>query len=185
MPGDPRSEHEFDEIAGHVAAAEQAPFPLFGLTAEFTGSRGLNGVGRRGDVVNHVTLSHGLLTETRVDVSVIGPLHGRVPGGGWSIDPLAMIAGELLNHVGVEFASGAELERGAEDVLRHGFEEGQVRVDGQPWPFRFLRKGGHWAALHDVVPDHLLYIVASNAAPSDIELERLENLAAYSQPLAR
>jgi hypothetical protein len=185
MPGDPRSEHELDEIAGHVAAAEQAPFSLFGLTAEFTGPRALNCVGRRGDVVNHVTLSHGLLTETRVDVSVIGPLHGRVPGEGWSIDPLAMIAGELLNHAGVEFASGAELERGAEDVLRHGLEEGQVRVDGQPWPFRFLRKGDHWAALHDVEPDHLLYIVASNAAPSDIELERLENLAAYSQSFGR
>jgi hypothetical protein len=168
-----------------MAAAQQAPFPLFGLTAEFAGSRGLNGVGRRGDVVNQVTLSHGLLTETQVDVSVIGPLHGGVPGGGWSIDPLAMIAGELLNRAGVEFASGAELERATEDVLRHGFEERQVRVDGQPWPFRFLRKGDHWAALHDVEPDHLLYIVASNAAPSDIELERLENLAAYSQPLAR
>lgn len=185
MPGDPRSELELDQIAGQVAAAEQAPFSLFGLTAEFSGSRGLNGVGRRGDVVNHVTLSHGLLTETRVDVSVIGPLHGRVRGGGWSIDPLAMIAGELLNHAGVEFDSGAELERGAEEVLRHGFEEGQVRVDGQPWPFRFLRKGDHWAALHDVEPDHLLYIVASNTAPSEIGLERLENLAAYSQPLAR
>ena len=156
MPGDPRSEHESDEIAGHVAAAEQAPFPLFGLTAKFTGPRALNGVGRRGDVVDHVTLSHGLLTETWVDVSVVGPLHGRVPGGGWSIDPLTMIAGELLNHGGVEFASGAELERGADDVLRHGFEEGQIRVDGRPRPFRFLRRGDHWAALHDLEPDHLL-----------------------------
>jgi hypothetical protein len=173
MPGDPR------------AAAEQAPFPLFGLTAEFTGSRGLNGVGWSGDLVNHVTLSHGLLTEKRVDVSVVGPLHGRVPGGGWSIDPLAMIAGELLNQAGVEFAGGAELERGAQEVLRHGFEEGQIRVEGQPWPFRFLRKGDHWAALHDMEPDHLLYIVAGNVAPSDIALERLESLAAYSPPLAR
>jgi hypothetical protein len=125
------------------------------------------------------------LAENRVDVSVIGPLHGRVPGGGWSIDPLAMIAGELLSRAGVEFASGAELERGTEDVLRNGFEEGQARVDGQPWPSRFLRTGGHWAALHDVEPDHLLYIVASNASPSEIELERLENLAAYQQPRAR
>jgi hypothetical protein len=185
MPGDPQWAQELDEISAHLAAAEQAPFPLFGLTAEFSGPRRLNGLGRRGDVVNHVTLSHGLFTETRVDVSVMGPLHGRVAGGEWSIDPLPMIAGELLNHAGAEFASGAELKRGAEDVLRHGFEEGQVRVDGQPWPFRFLRKGNHWAALHDIEPDHLLYIVASNTAPLDMELGQLDSLAAYSQPLAR
>jgi hypothetical protein len=183
MPGDPQSEQDLDEIAAQLAAAEQAAFPLFGLTAKFSGSRRLNGLGRRGDVVNHVTLSHGLLTENRVDVSVVGPLHGRAPGGEWSIDPLAMIAGELLNQAGVEFASGAELERDVEDVLRHGFEEGRVCVEGQLWPFRLLRKGNHWAALHDIEPDHLLYIVASNTAPSDMELQRLDNLAAYSQPL--
>jgi hypothetical protein len=180
-PEDPQSRQELDEIAGQLAAAERAAFPLFGLTAEFSGPRTLNGIGWHGDVVNHVTLTHGHVTDIRVDVSVIGPLHGRASGGEWSLDPLFMIATELLNHAGVEFADGAELERGAEDVLRDGFEEGQLRVDGRPWSFRFLRKGNHWAALHDLELDHLLYVVASNAAPSDISLARLDNLAAYSR----
>ena len=116
MSGDPQSKQEFADIAAQLAAAEQAALPLFGLTAKFSGPRSLNGVGRRGDVVDHVSLSHGRLTEKRVDVSVAGPLHGPVPGGEWAIDPLPMIAGELLDHAGVELASGAELERGAEDV---------------------------------------------------------------------
>src|SRR3954451_11448572 len=116
MSGDPQSKQEFADIAAQLAAAEQAALPLFGLTAKFSGPRSLNGVGRRGDVVDHVRLSHGLLSEKRVDVSVVGPLHGPVPGGEWAIDPLPMIAGEHLDHAGVELASGAELERGAEDV---------------------------------------------------------------------
>jgi hypothetical protein len=153
MHGDPQSEQDLAEIRAQLAAAEQAGLPLFGLTAQFSGTRSLNGVGRHGDVVNHVTLTHGLSTANRIDVSVMGPLHGRTPGAEWSIDPLAMIACELLNRTCVEFASGAELERGVEDVLRHGFEEGQVRVEGQLWPFRLLREGDHWAALHDLEPD--------------------------------
>jgi hypothetical protein len=73
-------------------------------------------------------------------------------------------------------------QRGARPV--HDLQGGDD-VTRRPWPFRFLRKGNHWAALHDIESDHLLYIVASNTASSDIELERLDNLAAYAPPLTR
>lgn len=182
MSDEPPSEEDRQEGLAPLAAAEQAPFPLFGLTEEFRGTRDLNGVGQRGEgkVVYHVTLSHGLWTDTRVDVSVIGPMHWPVAGGEASLDPLQMIAVELLNHTGADLASAEELIRAAEGVLRRGFEDGEVRVDGELRPFRFMRDGAHWAALHEIQPDHLLYIVASNVAPSDIELTRLDNLARYA-----
>lgn len=163
-----------------LTAAERAPFPLFGLTDEFRGTRDLNGVGRRGEVVNHVALSHGLRTHTRIDVAVTGPLHGLVSGGEWSMDPLPMIVAELLDRTGARIISGEELVAACKETLRRGFEDGEVRVDGESWPFRFLRDGAHWAALHDLPPAHLLYIVASNVAPADIELKRLDNLTAYA-----
>jgi hypothetical protein len=122
------------------------------------------------------------MTKLWVDVSVIGSLHGRVHGQERSMDPLPMIAGELLNHADVQFASAAALQGAVAEVLRRGFEEGRVRVNGQLRPFRFLRKDNHWAALHDLEPDHLLYIVASNSTPADLKLETLDNLAAYSLP---
>lgn len=126
-------------IAAHLVAAEHSALPLFALLAPFAGSRMLNGIGGRDDIVNQVTLSHQLPDETRIDVTVIGPLHGRAAGGEWSIDPLFSIAVELLNQAGEEIADGAELQQRAEGVLRQGFEDVRILVDGRPRPFRLLR----------------------------------------------
>lgn len=180
----PDDEEDPDEdradLLALVAAAEQAPFPLFGLTDAFRGPRDLNGVGRRGEAVNHVGLSHGLWSRSRIDVAVTGPLHGSASDGAWSTDPLPMIAAELLNRTGRRVTAGEELIEACDEILARGFEHGEVRVDGEPRPFRFLRDGAHWAALHDLPGGHLLYVVASNVEPSELELTRLDNLAAYA-----
>lgn len=183
MPEDPESKQELEEIAAHLAAAERSGLPLFGLIAPGTESRSLNGIGGHDDDVNLVTLSHQIATDTRIDVTITGPLHGRAAGGEWSIDPSPMIVAELLNHAGEEFTSGAELNAATEGLQRQRFDDVQILVDGRPWPFRLLRNGDHWAALHDIEPGYLLYIVASNTAPIDVELGRLEDLTAYSHPL--
>jgi hypothetical protein len=185
MPHGPESQQELAEIAAQLAAAERSELPLFGLTASFTGPRTLNGVGWHGDVVNQVALSHGLWTDTRIDVTVIGPLHGHVAGGAWSIDPLPAIAGELLNHAGETFGTSAEFEQRIQALLRQEFDDVEILVDGRPKSFRLLRNGNHWAALHDIEPSRLLCVVASNTAPTDVELERLDNLAAYAQSRAQ
>lgn len=119
-----QQESASDEYREHhvalLAEAEQARFPLFGLSSEFDGTRELNGLGRRGgehEVVDRVTLSHGLGTRTRVDVTVTGPLRGRTKAGTWSMDPLPMIATELLDRTGVRCASGGELVKATEHVL--------------------------------------------------------------------
>lgn len=184
MPDDPEAQQELDEIAAQLAAAEQSELPLFGLTPPLTGSRALNGIGWHDDVVNQVTLSHQLSTETWIDVTVLGPLHMQEEGGEWSIDPLSSIAAELLNHAGEEITDTAELNQRAASLLRQGFEDVQVLIDGRPRLFRLLRHGDHWAALHDIQPNYLLYVIASNTAPADVEVERLDSLAAYSQPLS-
>ena len=162
-----------------LAAAGRAPFPLYGLTDAFHGTRDLGGLGRTGEVVTEVTLSHGIRTHARVDVSVAGPLHEQAPDPGRSVDALPMIATELLDRTGARFSSGEELIRASDEILRRVWEDGQIRVDGEPRPFRFLREGAHWAAVHDLPPAHLLYVVASNVEPSEIELTRLDSLVAY------
>jgi hypothetical protein len=170
------SDEDGDDHLSLVAVAERAPFPVFGLTEEFCGKRELNGVGRSRDIVNHVRLSHGLFTQTRVDVAVFGPLHDA----SGSADPLLMIAVELLDRTDVDLATGAGLGQAASDILGRGFEDGEIRVDGAWWPFRFLRRAAHWAAVHEMQPDHVLYVVASNVAPSEVELRRLDTLGEYA-----
>ena len=36
-------------------------------------------------------------------------------------------------------------------------------------------EGDHWAALRDLEPDHLLYVIASNVAPSATGLRRIDD----------
>src|SRR3954447_189167 len=81
----------------------RVPLTLYGLPDDFAGARTVAGVGRHDDVVNLVSLGHGDRVDESaawVQVTVCGPLHGHGdqdaairPG---SIDPLPMIAGELL-----------------------------------------------------------------------------------------
>lgn len=167
--------------AALLAAAERAPFPLYGLTGGFPGTRDLGGLGRQGEVVNQVTLSHGLRTDARVDVTVAGPLRGRVRDHEWSIDPLPTIATELLSRAGARFTTRDELIHASDEIVRRGYEDGEIRVDGEPRPFSFLRDGVHWVALHDLPAGHLLYVVAGNVEPSEIELTRLDDLTGYGQ----
>jgi hypothetical protein len=47
-----------------------------------------------------------------------------------------------------------------------------------------VTEGDHWAALRDLGPDHLLYVIASNVAPSAVGLRRIDDDAPrlYASP---
>jgi hypothetical protein len=163
-----------------LADAQQAPFALYGLTDEFQALRTLAGVGRNGDVVNLVSLGHGdprLDPYVWVQVTVTGPLHGADPArsGYRSIDPRPMIAAELLNATGAEFSTTDALEQAVQQVVERSFADIQIRVDGRPESFGVWTEGDHWAALRDLEPDHLLYVIASNVAPSAIGLRQIDD----------
>jgi hypothetical protein len=135
------------------------------------------GVGLSGDVVELVSLGHGdrwVAPYVWVQVTVTGPLHGDDPARR-SIDPRPMIAGELLNSTGAEFSTSDALEQAVQQVVERSFADIQINVDGRPESFRAWTEGDHWAALRDLEPDHLLYVIASNVGPSAIGLRRIDD----------
>jgi hypothetical protein len=134
-------------------------------------------VGLSGDVVELVSLIHGdrwVAPYVWVQVTVTGPLRGDDPPR-WEIDPRPMIACELLNSAGAEFRTSDALEQAVQQVLERSFADIQIKVDGLPESFRVWTEGDHWAALRDLERDHLLYVIASNVAPSAIGLRRIDD----------
>jgi hypothetical protein len=171
------------------AHAQEAPFALYGLTDEFRAPRTLGAVGLKGGVglggyvVELVSLCHGdrwVAPYVWVQVTVTGPLHGD----DWSSDPRPMIAGELLNAAGAEFSTSDAFEQAVQQVVERSFADVQIKVDSRPESFRAWFEGDHWAALRDLGPDHLLYVIASNVAPSAIGLRRIDDdaLRLYASP---
>lgn len=171
--------------------AANAPFALHGLTSDFEGSRTLAAVGHHGDVVNLVELGHGDRSTAPfvwVQVAVFGPLHGArpadraldLPTDTWSADPLPMIANQVLDLAGARFASGAEVERAIRELVADGFGEDRLLLDGRAQPFRTLVAGNAWAAMRDLEPDHLLYVIATNISPADIAIRKLDDIEAYT-----
>jgi hypothetical protein len=166
----------------------RVPLMLYGLREDFAGARTVAGVGWHNDVVNLVSLGHGDRVDASaawVQVTVCGPLHGHgdrdAASRTWSIDPLPMIAGELLGLAGIDVRTSAEKAEVEEALLSRGFGEAQLRLAGEPETFRTLRCGDCWLALCDLEPDHLLYIVARNVAASDLELVRIDDVDGYAQ----
>jgi hypothetical protein len=91
------------------------PLELYGLRDDFAGARTVAGVDRHNDVVNLVSLDHGDRFDESAawaQVTVCGPLHGYgdhdAASTTWSIDPLPMIAGELLGVAGIDVRTNAE-----------------------------------------------------------------------------
>jgi hypothetical protein len=166
----------------------RVPLALYGLRDDFAGARTVAGVGRHNDVVNLVSLGHGDRFDESaawVQITVCGPLHGYADHDAalrtWSIDPLPMIAADLLGLAGIDVHTNAEKAEIEEALLSHGFGKAQLRVAGQPETFRTLRCGDSWLALCDLEPDHVLYVVARNVAPSDLELVRIDDVDGYAQ----
>ena len=171
--------------------AADAPFALYGLTSDFQGSRTLAGVGHHGDVVNLVELGHGDRWSAPcfwVQVAVFGPLHGLrpadralgLPAGAWSADPLPMIASQVLDLAGARFANGEDVQRATCELVAGGFGEDRLLLDGRAQPFRTVVVGNAWAAMRDLEPDHLLYVVATNISPADIALRKLDDIEDYT-----
>ena len=171
--------------------AANAPFALYGLTSDFEGSRMLAAVGHHGDVVNLVELGHGNRWSAPfvwVQVAVFGPLHGApsgdralgLPGGEWSADPLPMIANQVLDLAGARFATGEEVQLAIHELVADGFGEERLLLDRRAQPFRTVVAGNAWAAMRDLEPDHLLYVIATNISPADIAIRKLDDIEAYT-----
>ena len=54
-------------------------------------------------------------------------------------------------------------------------------LDGRAQPFRTLvGPGNAWAAMRDLKPEHLLYVVATNISPADLALRKLDDIEDYT-----
>lgn len=165
------------------------PFAVYGLGEDYSGPRYLNGVGRHRETIDLVTLEHGDRADPArpwVQVTVTGPLHGAYDpvrsAYAWSMDPLRMVAGELLNADGANVVSGEELEEAIEGVLAREPETVELLVDDRSTPFRVWRQRESWAGVGDLIADHMLYVIGRNADPTSIELSSAIDIRRYVQP---
>jgi hypothetical protein len=167
-------------MAAVVISGRDVPFPVYGLSPEFPGPRSLNGIGRHDDTVNSVALLHGVPRRGGrgewARVTVVGPLHRDSS----SMNPMPMIAAELLNAAGREFSTSEQLERAIADTLARDFVRLEIPVDGSPQPFRVIREESSWAAIRDLEPDHVLYVIANGVEPDDLALEQVDDLRPYA-----
>lgn len=155
---------------------EAIPFALFGLPEGVLTPCTLGSTGHSGDVVNLVALEHGQRDGGAwVQVTVTGPTHR----GSAVRDPLPMIATEYLNLLGIEVSTAEELDEAVKAVLASDFTEAQIEVDGHVKAFRSLSEGTCWVAIHDLPPDHVLYVLGRGLPIADLRLERLIDLRRY------
>jgi hypothetical protein len=162
------------------------PFAVYGLAADFTGRRGLASVGRHAATINLVALDHGDRHDAAapwVEVGMTGPLHGSLEiagrAGSWSMDPLPVVISELLSAAGREFVDGDELRHASDRVLAREPQSLEMPVDGKRIAFRRWLEGHAWAAVCDLPPDHLLYVVGRNIDPTTVELSSHVELHDY------
>jgi hypothetical protein len=165
---------------------DEIPFAVYGLAGDFAGPRRLAAVGRHGETVDLVALGHGDQEDPDapwVQVAVMGPLEGtpELPGGPgrWRIDPLPMVMSELLNAAGVDFANGVELHKAVDRLVATEPESREVLVEGALTRFRVWDEQRAWAAVHDLAPEQMLYVIGRNTNPADIELSRDVDIRQY------
>jgi hypothetical protein len=170
---------------------DEIPFAVYGLAGDFAGPRRLAGVGRHGETVNLVALGHGDQEDPDapwVQVAVMGPLEGppELPGvpGRWRIDPLPMVFSELLNAAGAEFADGVALHQAVDRLVATEPASREVLVEGALTRFRVWDEQRAWAAVHDLAPNHMLYVIGRNTDPAEIELSRDVDIRQYVSPSA-
>lgn len=174
-------------MAGLRIGDEPVPFELFGLAGSDLVPRTVAAVGRRaapggGMRIEHVALSHGDRSRPPrrwAVVGVTGPLHWAAEGRVASMDPLPMIASELLTAAGHAFETVEAVQAQTDALLARGFAPVELDLDAEPKRFGMLREGEHWAAIRHIAPVHLLYVVASNVAPEEVRLHRLADLSDY------
>jgi hypothetical protein len=170
---------------------DEIPFAVYGLPGDLVGPRRRASVGRHGETVNLVALGHGDHEDPDapwIQVAVIGPLEGAQerPGGPawWRIDPLPMVISELLNAAGVACADAVELQQAVDRLLDSEPASRELAVDGTPLRFRVWSEHRAWAAVHDLAPNHMLYVIGRNADPAEVELSRDVDVRQYVRPLA-
>ncbi len=135
-----------------------------------------------------VGLGHGIRDEPPprwVEVTVLGPLHGRKPanavfpqGGSWEIDPDSL----ALFYVAVNAyptLSGEEL-LAAQDRLKDRLAPVVLSVDGELVEFQGVSEGPHWGAIHRGATDHAIVVGASHISPDAVRLVEVSTLDAYT-----
>ena len=175
--------------AGLRIGDEPVPFDLFGVAGAELVPRTVAAVGRRaapsgGMRIEHVALGHGDRSRPphrAALVGVTGPLHWAVTGRVASMDPLPMIASELLTAAGQQFPTVEAVEARTDALLARGFTPVALELDAEPKRFGMVREGEHWAAIRHIAPVHLLYVVASHLAPEDVRLYELTDLSGYER----
>ena len=85
---------------------------------------------------------------------------------------------EVLDELGVPHARSGNDEWGRitpwQTVTRLGLaDEGQVRT------FRTLSEGTSWVAIHELPPDHVLYVLGRGFPIADLRLDGLTDLRRY------
>jgi hypothetical protein len=159
------------------------PFEVYGLRDETLVPRRIAGIGYRGKTIELVALGHGAVADPSalwVQVAVTGPLQGANGSDRWQSDPLPMVASELLNASGVQLADVHALHEAVDGVLRREPTAIELAVDDSPMTFGAWFESGAWAAVGDIVPSHLLYVVARHIDPGRVELTRHVDLARYA-----
>ena len=89
-------------------------------------------------------------------------------------------ASELLNAAGAELPDAETLHEAVEAVLAQPPRERQLLVDGQPKAARVWEMEGCWAAVADLEPDHVLYVIGRKIDFAAVVLARLSDLRAYT-----
>ena len=159
----------------HAKGMGSVPFPVFGLPHGLLAQRTLGSIGSCDGVIELVSLEHTDGTAW-VSVAVTGPIHME---SGRSSLPGRMIATEFLNLLGVDFATGGELEGAVRSIWESHFSETAIEVDGKSRTFRTLERPEGWLAIHDLEPDCTLYVLGRAFPLASLRLERLDDLAPY------
>jgi hypothetical protein len=168
--------------------SEPVPFPLYGPAGDAFVPRAIAALGRTtasdgGMRLNHVALEHVDRSRPtrKLLVGVIGPLHWAAGGRVASIDPMPVIAAELLDAAGETFASVDTLTERTHAVLGRGFAPIGLELDGHVRRFGSMREGEHWAAVRHIPPVHLLYVIGGGVAPEEVRLQELDDLSDYQR----
>lgn len=162
------------------------PFPLYGLSSEWTGFRFAGGHGEGSEGVNSITLGHGDSFDPSAPQAQIESERRRMP---LPREHQLRYEAETLWHAADPAPPpglDAEGFRAWVQEREHEFRERPlpeprtvaIRVDGSPTDFELIVEGSQWVAmteLHEVT----LTVRARNVGIEDVELMRVTDLEPY------
>jgi hypothetical protein len=162
------------------------PFPIYGLSARWTGLRFSGGHGEGSEGVNSIALGHGDSFDPSAPQAWVESERRPIP---WPREYQLRNEAETLWHV-ADPAPPADLrpdeldswvEQRARDFREHPLPKIRtitIPVDGGPTEFELMVEGSHWVALTQL-GDVTVTVRASNVALEDVELVRVTDVEPY------